>query len=391
MALIKCKECGKEISDQASSCPNCGCPVSDGTNPHENEMQLQSEATKTPQRMSDFIREQQALYAKPDKPKHKIKGQTSRLVIGIISCCLFPVIVLQSCAAGVSNAISNSGEISGTFGLFFSIFLLVGGIICIAMRKNESKISYILPISFYTIGSLIAVIGAGTYADLFIWCSVGILFASIILFNLLNSIEFNKAISIVLPIAFFVVLVGITNLFKPYDDETLKTKNETTENRKAEKETNEIEEGENENSADQPLNNQVFSIGDTWTVDGQWSLTVNSIYEIDERNQYAEKEPAQVFIIDYTYENLGYEDETGFMDGLFFDLTNGQIVDSDGYMGYSYPGDITNYAKETPIGAKCKAQDCIGVDNESTELKIILSKYDGTGKEQKATFLLDIN
>ena|ERR1700735_1722300 len=24
MALIKCKECGKEISSQAESCPNCG-------------------------------------------------------------------------------------------------------------------------------------------------------------------------------------------------------------------------------------------------------------------------------------------------------------------------------------------------------------------------------
>lgn len=27
MALIKCNECGKEISDKASSCPNCGCPI----------------------------------------------------------------------------------------------------------------------------------------------------------------------------------------------------------------------------------------------------------------------------------------------------------------------------------------------------------------------------
>lgn len=27
MALIKCSECGKEISDRAASCPNCGCPV----------------------------------------------------------------------------------------------------------------------------------------------------------------------------------------------------------------------------------------------------------------------------------------------------------------------------------------------------------------------------
>lgn len=27
MALIKCTECGKEISDKAQSCPNCGCPI----------------------------------------------------------------------------------------------------------------------------------------------------------------------------------------------------------------------------------------------------------------------------------------------------------------------------------------------------------------------------
>jgi hypothetical protein len=27
MALIKCAECGKEISDKAVACPNCGAPV----------------------------------------------------------------------------------------------------------------------------------------------------------------------------------------------------------------------------------------------------------------------------------------------------------------------------------------------------------------------------
>jgi len=27
MALIKCPECGKDISDKAASCPNCGCPI----------------------------------------------------------------------------------------------------------------------------------------------------------------------------------------------------------------------------------------------------------------------------------------------------------------------------------------------------------------------------
>lgn len=27
MALINCPECGKEFSDKASTCPNCGCPT----------------------------------------------------------------------------------------------------------------------------------------------------------------------------------------------------------------------------------------------------------------------------------------------------------------------------------------------------------------------------
>ena len=29
MALIKCEECGKEVSDKAKTCPNCGCPISE--------------------------------------------------------------------------------------------------------------------------------------------------------------------------------------------------------------------------------------------------------------------------------------------------------------------------------------------------------------------------
>jgi len=30
MPLIKCQECGKEISDQATACPNCGAPTKYG-------------------------------------------------------------------------------------------------------------------------------------------------------------------------------------------------------------------------------------------------------------------------------------------------------------------------------------------------------------------------
>lgn len=33
MALIKCPECGKDISDRAAACPNCGCPINDVSTP----------------------------------------------------------------------------------------------------------------------------------------------------------------------------------------------------------------------------------------------------------------------------------------------------------------------------------------------------------------------
>lgn len=29
MAMINCPECGKEISDKATVCPNCGCPITE--------------------------------------------------------------------------------------------------------------------------------------------------------------------------------------------------------------------------------------------------------------------------------------------------------------------------------------------------------------------------
>ena len=37
MALIKCPECGREISDKAASCPGCGCPASEWKEENRSE------------------------------------------------------------------------------------------------------------------------------------------------------------------------------------------------------------------------------------------------------------------------------------------------------------------------------------------------------------------
>lgn len=79
-----------------------------------------------------------------------------------------------------------------------------------------------------------------------------------------------------------------------------------------------------------------FNVGETWTVDGQWTLTINSAVATEERNEFSDKNPAAVYIVNYTYTNTGYEDEDGIMDGLYISIED-SIVDSAGTMGYSYP------------------------------------------------------
>lgn len=130
----------------------------------------------------------------------------------------------------------------------------------------------------------------------------------------------------------------------------------------------------------------IYGIGDTWTVEGQWSLTITSVTETKDRNQYSEKSPGAVYIVDYSYTNIGYTDN---QDGIFF-VMDDTIVDSAGVMGYSYPGDVERYAQETPVGATCNAQVCIAVDNPG-DFKLIVSLYDNNSEKQNATFEINVD
>lgn len=141
-------------------------------------------------------------------------------------------------------------------------------------------------------------------------------------------------------------------------------------------------------STQAPVTGGALQIGQTWTVPGQWEVTVTGVKETQERNQFSEKNPAAVYVIDYTYKNLGYVDSSGIMDGLYIGLGDGSIVDSAGLLGYEYPGDMSNYPQETPVGATCKAQAFVGVDHPGA-FTIQVYEYDGNGTKQTATFALN--
>jgi hypothetical protein len=157
MALITCKECGKEISDQADKCPNCGCPT--GT-----ESQVKNTAT-----------------IKAEVIHQKGIWSAGRLSIGIISILLFVFVSFQSCVAGVSNALEEQGATSGSNGFAYAVFVLIAGIVGIATRNSKGKAGAFITTAFYWFAALVTIGTGDTYPDLPIWGILSFIFGLVFL------------------------------------------------------------------------------------------------------------------------------------------------------------------------------------------------------------------
>ena len=60
--------------------------------------------------------------------------KTAKLVIGVLSIVLTMVVLFQSCAATVGDALANEGGTSGGVGMAVALLMLVAGIVAIAAR-----------------------------------------------------------------------------------------------------------------------------------------------------------------------------------------------------------------------------------------------------------------
>jgi len=99
----------------------------------------------------------------------------ARLIIGIVSIVLFVIIIFQSCATGVVNALeSNQTDTSGGVGVMLSILILIAGIVGIATRK--SKGGSITAGIFYFIAASIGFANQGTFGDLIVWTVLSLIF-----------------------------------------------------------------------------------------------------------------------------------------------------------------------------------------------------------------------
>lgn len=92
-----------------------------------------------------------------------------KLVSGILSMVFFAVVVFQSCAAGLSNALEENGETSGSAGIFVAIFMLSGGIVSVATRNSVKKGGNIALFILFGLAAIIGFAGHGSYSDLTVW------------------------------------------------------------------------------------------------------------------------------------------------------------------------------------------------------------------------------
>lgn len=106
--------------------------------------------------------------------------KVARLVIGIISLVLCVLILFQSCAAGVVEALEENEEsTASSAGVVVAIMFLVAGIVGICTRKGV--VGGFVCTGIYTFGGIVGLAGYGFYEDLVIWSVLALIFAVVFL------------------------------------------------------------------------------------------------------------------------------------------------------------------------------------------------------------------
>ncbi len=127
---------------------------------------------------------------------------------------------------------------------------------------------------------------------------------------------------------------------------------------------------------------KVYSVGDIIEVStskGDYTLSIDQVRKTKERNSFSEKDPSEVYIIEYTYSNIS------LVEPLMVSEYDFHLIDENGTMGFHYPGNIGKYPLETVMGARCQAQMVLASHTASSSL--ILSYRDNFFSDQADIFI----
>ena len=110
--------------------------------------------------------------------------KTTKLVLGILGIIFSVVIMFQSCAASVVNALDDNGDIGGAAGYLVAMLLIAGSIVMIATRSNAGKGGSVAGLIILALGGMIAISNAAVYKDLTVWGILCFICAAINLLSL---------------------------------------------------------------------------------------------------------------------------------------------------------------------------------------------------------------
>ncbi|WP_273327777.1 hypothetical protein [Vallitalea guaymasensis] len=119
-----------------------------------------------------------------------------------------------------------------------------------------------------------------------------------------------------------------------------------------------------------PSYSNAYKIGDIIEVDtkkGKYTLTIDSIEKTNDRNQFEESKPAEVYLINYTYSNIDYEEP------LRIHKMNFDAIDSHGNMMTTYPASINKHPQEAVKGTKSSGQMAFGSLTTGDNITLVYS------------------
>ena len=116
--------------------------------------------------------------------------KTTKLVLGILGLVFSIVIMFQSCAASVVNALDDNGDVGGFAGYLVAFLLIAGRIVMIATRNSTRKGGSIAALVILALAGIMAVTNAGVYKDLTLWGALCFIYAVV---NLLSLIVKKKS------------------------------------------------------------------------------------------------------------------------------------------------------------------------------------------------------
>lgn len=105
--------------------------------------------------------------------------KTAKLIIGIVSIVLTFLVLFQSCAAGIGDAMMNEGGTSGASG--FLVAHSHARLCIVAIATRNSRGGAIFCAIVYGLAGLFGISSNGIFKDLMVWGALCLVFAVIFL------------------------------------------------------------------------------------------------------------------------------------------------------------------------------------------------------------------